>query len=569
MQHLLLILPFLSVLFAGCTPHHPPVEQRTVERIETMPSAPERFRLADWRQIALDLDRYLYDFDARGEDLPLIWLDSAQRNVPIVSYGLYTALGDRRQGPDRNNGEHHEAIGVLGSIYGATLAGIDKSRQQGMNWVRMCQNYFNSATGWNIVMNNTCPEAGALGGGYGRDFWYDIFPNMLFYAIGGHYPDVEGVDPIMRTVAERFTAADSVIMHTVGSYRMREFDFGRMQPGNRERMVQSDAAAGFAYVLYGAWCKYGDPRYLRAAQSAMNALNAETASPFYEVIMPFAVYLAARMNAEQGTAYDVAKFLDWTFDGQSAARPGWGVLTGRFGSYAVDGLCGSVSEEYAFAMNTFALMWPLLPAVRYDQSFARAVGRWAVNAVGNARYFYPQYVEPSNQSLTDPSPARGVIAYEGFRRYDKYADPRLRGVEGIATGDGPQWVAGNPQHSMLSIYGSAYAGIFGATVRPTNIEKILQLDCTATDLFARAYPTYLYYNPYGERKSVRIDLGSETCDLYDIVSRSYLCRGKSGVQYFDLAPDTARVVVLLPAGGRRSIRNGVLYVDRIAVDFRL
>lgn len=564
------LIPLLFILtIPGCTTSYAPVEQLSVARIESMPSAPERFELADWRQIALDLDRYLYDFSTTGEDLPLIWLDSAQRNIPTVSFGLYTAIGDRRQGPGNNNGEHHEAIGTLGSIYASTLVGIDKSRQDGKNFVRMCQNYFNSSTGWDIVMNNTCPEAGALGGGYGRDFWYDIYPNMLFYAIGERYPDVEGVNDIMLHVAERFTAADSVIMSTVGNYRLREFDFGNMQPGNHEKMVQSDAAAGFAYVLYGAWRKYGNVRYLQAALSAMNALDAETESQFYEVIMPFAVYMAARMNAEQGTSYDVGKFLEWTFNGQSKARPGWGVLTGNFGGYAVDGLCGSVSEEYAFAMNSFALAWPLLPAVRYDQSLARAVGRWAVNAAGNARYFYPQYVEPSHQSLMDVSLSRQVIAYEGFRRYDKYGQPRLRNSEGIAIGDGPQWVPGNPRHSVLSIYGSAYAGIFGATIRPTNIEKILQLDCTATEYFTDAYPTYLYYNPYTEIKSVRIDLGEKPCDLYDIVSRTFLCCGKSGAQYFDLSPDAARVVVLLPPGARQRVRDHVMYVGTIPVDYKL
>lgn len=567
-QLLFLLLPLLAACSGSS--HYTPVNQIHIARIDSMPSAPERFELADWNQIALDLDSYLYDFSTTGEDLPLIWLDSAQRNVPTISFGIYTAIGDRRQGPTHNRGEHHEAIGVLGSLYASTLVGIDKSDQQGMNYVRMCQNYFNSATGWNIVMNNTCPEAGALGGGYSRDFWYDIYPNMLFYAIGKHYPEVEGVDTIMHTVAEQFVAADSIIMQTVGNYRLREFDFGRMQPGNREKMVQSDAAAGFAYVLYGAYQKYGDPRYLKAALSAMNALNAETESQFYEVIMPFAVYMAARLNAEQGTSYDVTKFLNWTFDGKSKSRPGWGVLTGSFDHYGVDGLCGSVSEEYAFAMNTFALAWPLLPAVRYDQSYARAIGRWMVNAAANARYFYPQYVEPGHQSLEDTTLSRGVIAYEGFRRFDKYNQPRLKGVEGIAIGDGPQWVPGNPQHSMLSIYGSAYAGIFGAVIRPTNIEKILQLNCNATDFFAdQPYPTYLYYNPYTETKSVRIDLGPQPCDLYDIVSRSYLCQGKSGAQYFDLPSDSARVLVLLPAGSRQKIKNGIMTVNGVAIDYKM
>ncbi len=563
-------IPLLLLFaFTGCTPSYAPVEQLSVARIESMPAAPERFELADWHQMALDLDSYLYNFNATGEHLPLIWLDDAQRNIPITSFGLYTAIGDCRQGVKNNNGEHHEAIGVLGSIYASTLVGIDKSQQDGMNYVRMCQNYFNSSTGWNIVMNNTCPEAGALGGGYGRDFWYDVYPNMLFYAIGERYPEVEGVNEIMRSVADQFAAADSVIMHTVGNYRLREFDFGRMQPGNRETMVQSDAAAGFAYVLYGAWRKYGDNRYLQAATSAMNALDAETESQFYEVIIPFAVYMAARMNAEQGTSYDVKKFVEWTFNGESNARPGWGVLTGQFDDYAVDGLCGSVSEDYAFAMNTFALAWPLLPAVRYDQSLARAIGRWAVNAAGNARYFYPQYVEPSHQILADASLSRQVIAYEGFRRLDKYGHPHLKESEGIAIGDGPQWVPGNPLQSVLSIYGSAYVGVFGATIRPTNITKILQLDCTATEYFADSYPTYLYYNPYEESKSVRIDLGDTACDLYDIVARTFISRGKSGVQYFDLAPDAARVIVVLPAGAQPYVRDHIMYVDEIAIDYQL
>ena len=562
---------FLSAFcLAACnTETTGPVTQVSVARIEAMPRCPDSFLLPDWKEIAVGLDSYLYDFDAKGEYLPLIWLDSTARNVPEVSFGLYTAIGDRRQGPDNNGGEHHEAIGVLGSLYASTLVGIDKSDQNGYNYIRMCQNYFNSATGWNIVMNNTCPEAGALGGGYGRDFWYDIYPNMLFYALGYHYPEVPGMDRIMHTVADRFAAADSVIMQDIGSYGMREFDFGKMKPGNTEKMVQSDAAAGFAYVLYSAWKKYQDKRYLDAAVSAMTSLDSETESQFYEVIMPFAVYMAARMNAEIGTDFDAEKFLSWTFDGESVARPGGGVLSGTFGKYPVDGLCGSISEEYAFAMNTFALAWPLLPAVRYDQSLAKAVGKWALNAVSNARFFYPQYVEKSHQALVDANVSRNVIAYEGFRHYDKYSDPRLKGVEGVAIGDGPGWVKGNPRESMLSIYGSAYAGIFGAAVHPTNVEKILRLDCNVTDIFAPdAYPTYLYYNPYDEAKDIRIDFGSEKCDLYDIVSRRYLLEDVDGERYFRIEADMPCVAVILPHDAVLKVRDGIVRTsDGIPVDY--
>lgn len=571
-------LAFLSLaaLCACGRPEPEPVAQVTIPRIERMPNAPEKYELPDWTAIARGLDSLLSDFDARGDFRPLVWIDNNRRNLPIESFGLYTAVGDVRQGAKNNRGEHHEAINVLGELFGATLVGVDKSDRNGRNFVRMAQNYFNSATGWNIVMNNTCPGAGALGGGYGRDFWYDVFPNMLFYAVGAHYPDVEGVDPILRSVAEQFRRADSVIMATKGDYRMREFDFGRMRVGNTERMVQADAAAGFAYVLYGAYQKYGDRRYLDAAVSAMNSLNRETESQFYEVIMPFAVYMAARMNAEQGTSYDVARFMEWTFDGESKSRPGWGVLTGDLGGYEVNGLCGSTSEDYGFAMNTFDLAWALVPAVRYDQAYARAVAKWLVNAASNSRYYYPAYVEPEHQALPKARAVEvsgGVIAYEGFRGTDKYGDKRLTGVKGVAIGDGPGWTPGNPPESMLSIYGSSHAGIFGATIRPTNVEKILRIDCLAADIFpGESYPTYLYYNPYGESKRVEVIVdgagAGSRYDLYDIVSRRYLARAVVSGAAVTLPADTAAVVVALPAGSRLERKDGRTLAGGVVVDYK-
>ncbi|MEI9908384.1 MAG: hypothetical protein WDO71_01145 [Bacteroidota bacterium] len=41
---------------------------------------------------------------------------------------------------------------------GATLVGIDKSNRQNLDYVGMLKNYFNKETGWDIMMNNTCPE---------------------------------------------------------------------------------------------------------------------------------------------------------------------------------------------------------------------------------------------------------------------------------------------------------------------------------------------------------------------------------------------------------------------------
>lgn len=578
MNKLICVLLAVSLLVTVSCRQTNPVEQMVIERIEEMPNSPERFALIDWKQIALNQDELLYDFEAKGPFMPFIWLDNNQRNIPIQSFGLYTAIGDVRQHAHANSGEYHESIGVLGSILGATLNGIDKSNQNGWNFVRMSENYFNSSTGWNIVQNNTCPESGVLGGGYRRDFWYDVYPNMLFYAIGERYPEVEGVNYIMRSVAEQFFLADSVIMATKGNYKMREFDFGQMKVGRTDIMHQADAAAGFSYVLFGAYRKYGLEKYLKSALSAMNTLDCETENPFYEVIMPFAVYMGARFNAEYDQNYDIHKYMDWTFDGQSTVRPGWGVIVGQAGGYEMNGLCGNTKTDYAFAMNTFDLAWPLVAAVRYDQRLARSVGKWMINAVSNARYFYPQYVKAEHQALDKERAmevSHQVIAYEGFRRKDKYQIGRLKDVEGVAIGDGPGWQPDNPQESMISVYGSAHVGIFGAIVRSTNVEKIIRINCRATDYFAEmSYPTYLYYNPYGMKKSVEITFDdeeefniSEKYDVYDIVSRRFVAKGIQQRTPVTIPSDNAMVLVVVPSGTSLSKKDGKTYAGDIVIDF--
>ena len=71
-----------------------------------------------------------------------------------------------------------EQIGLTGSIIGATLVGVDKANQNGMNYVEMTKNFFNKDNGWNVIMNFTSKKA-HIGGGYGNDYWYDIYNNVF------------------------------------------------------------------------------------------------------------------------------------------------------------------------------------------------------------------------------------------------------------------------------------------------------------------------------------------------------------------------------------------------------
>jgi hypothetical protein len=527
-----------------------PVAQTSVPRIDQMPGLPQPLKIIDWKQKALQFDSLVFDFGNTAAMGPYIWLDSSKRNIDQVTFGLYTVIGDVRQGPKNYKGEFHEALTTLNSLVSAGLLGIDKTSQHGYNFVKMSQNYFNSDTKWNIVMNNTNPEVAMAGGGYGRDWWYDVYPNVLYYGVAALYPDVENTEFIQRTVAEQFYKADSVLQ---GNYDYSYFDYAQMKGMRNHIPWQQDVAGGHAYVLYSAYQKFGDERYLEGAKSSTEALVNQKESRFYEILLPFGALTAARLNAEHGTNYDVTKLLNHTFDGCQSkdGRYGWGVIAEKWGDYDVSGLQGSITDGggYGFFMNSVAMAWPLVPMVKYEPQYAKAIGKYMLNAVNASRLFYSDQVDDAHQWLPEKKDlTHGIIGYEGVRRNDDYNKASLKGISPVSLGDGPKWVAGQPEESMFSLYSTSIAGVFGAIVQTTNVEGILALDCNITDFYAEnKYPVYLYYNPYAEEKTV-IFPSEKRVDLFNIVTRKYLSKGGINEIRLKIPAGEAMVVVALPAG---------------------
>ena len=558
-------------LFISCKqPARFPVKQQDIERVNQMADLPQPLKIIDYQKLAREFDSTVYDFNAQGKFWPLVWKDSSKKNFPQTVVGLYTAVGDVRQGPANNKGMFHEALATMGAVMSATLVGIDKSDQQGLNYVGMLKNYFNKETGWDIMMNNTCPEVALLGGGYGRDWWYDVYPNVLFYAIYDQYPNEPGFTEIAKRIAEKFYAADSILN---GNYNWSYFDYGKMMPMKNNICAQPDAAAGHAWVLYAAYKKFGDERYLKGAMSALKALQSQSLNPTYELLMPFGAYVSARINAEQGKQYDTNKMLGWTFDGTPVCREGWGVLAGNWNGIDISGIVGSTVDHggYGFLMNTYDAAWPLIPLVRYDQSYANAIGKWMLNAANAARFFYPQYMPDEHETIPQlAGVAKGVIGYEGMIRKSSY--PQHENIPApVAQGDGPLWVAGkNPPESQFSIYGSAHAGIFGSIIRTTNVPGILQLNVLATDFYHdKAYPSYLYYNPYAEDKLVIMNIEKgKSVDLYNTVSAQFIARNVSPPAQIKIPAQQAAIIVSVPTGGKISYEEQKMSVNGVVVDYR-
>ena len=526
--------------------------QLDIAAVELMPNLPQPFELIDWRDKARAYERLVFDAKARGEFLPLVWLDESHINLQRPTFGLPSYVGDPNQGPAKPDSQ--EGVTCMGAVLGATLVGVDMSRQQ-YDYVDMCEAWYNTGNGLNLVLNNQR-------GGTGGSFWYEMFTHIVFYALADRYPDKSRLTEIMRLTAERWRQASLGLADAKGrpDFNHTSYDFATRKPVDNGRWREPDAAAGMAWLQYAAWTKFHDPGFLAAAESSVQALQDLSSNPFYEVLLPYGTLTAARLNAELGRHYDVPRLLDWCF-GVSDSRGGWGVLLGNWGGYDCDGLVGSLDNRggYAFAMNTFAQAGALVPLARYQPQYARAIGKWMLNLTNSARLFYPGALPAGHETSAfwrgDPQHS---IAYEGLRH-------EWLGMSPCATGD-PLAMKWGPA-TDLGLYGSSYAGILGALVRPTTNPRILQLDCLATDFFrAPAYPTFLYYNPHPESRKITLPLGEKPVTVYDIAAKQILARNVSGEMELTVPADGAVIAVLAPAIGAVRSAGRQLLVEDIVVD---
>src|SRR3970040_127811 len=122
-------------------------QQINITRIEQMPNLPSPYEMRNWKEVVLGYDSLVYDFNLTGKYLPLISLNKNTINYPSHnSFRLHTVVGT-------NYPNSAEAINVLPSVIGASLIGIDKSNQNGYNFVLMCEEWFNKNNGKLVYLN--------------------------------------------------------------------------------------------------------------------------------------------------------------------------------------------------------------------------------------------------------------------------------------------------------------------------------------------------------------------------------------------------------------------------------
>jgi len=397
---------------AGCLGAVEETSQSAIPRVERMPNLPQPFAMRDWRQVTRDYLDLVFDFAQRGEHLPLVgWLDEGRTMVSFPSY-----VGGSKD---------PEAVNYLAAVVSGSLIGLDMRNYRGHDWLTLGTNFFNAEEG--VYVNR--PR-----GGTGGSFWYDVFPNVLFYQLNGLYPGNPARDEQARSVAQKWHEACVALGAKTDPLALPNFDhtglnLKTMKPVEQGR-IEPEGAAGIAWLEYMAWLEFKDPRFLTAADWAIRSLEAKPVdqSPLYEVLLPYGALIAARMNAELGRHYDAAKLVNWCFEprGKPQARPGWGVLADRWNGLDAHGLVGSTTDGqgYAFAMNTFEWAGALVPLARYDTRYARDLGKWTLNLANAARLFYPHAHDAGHQSSYAWAKAhdgKSVIAYEGIRKWKRGA----------------------------------------------------------------------------------------------------------------------------------------------------
>ena len=307
-------LAFLGVFFLLSLNAWSQTGQLSLTRVSQMPNLPSPYQMRDWKDVAIKYDQLLY-YKTTGQYFPLSGLRSNGVNYPsLMPISMKTFVG---------NGNSGEAINIIPSVVGASLMNIDKSNQSGTNWVEKTKDFFNRANGQNVYLNNYSSTSGV-------DWWYDVMPNIFFYQLYSLYPSTSDFNTQFTTVSDRWLQAvhamgGSTSPWNVPNMNYRAFNLMTMT-GLAEGVREPEAAGGIGWLLYHAYLETGERKYLDGAQMSLEFLSGLTSNPSYELQLPYGAFVAAKMNAEQGTAYDVPKILNWCFD--RGPLRGWGSIVG-------------------------------------------------------------------------------------------------------------------------------------------------------------------------------------------------------------------------------------------------
>lgn len=514
-------------------------QQKAIPRIDAMPNKPSPYETFDWKALTKSYDATVFDTKATEEYFPLTTISTEEGiNYPSIhNIRMSNFVG-------QDSKTTAEAINILPALIGSSLVGINKANQDGTDWVAKSIDFFNKKNGQNVYLNNYSTVTG-------NDWWYETMPNVYFYQLYNLYP--KGSDEFASQFESVANRQLSVVYKLGGSefpwqypdMNYRSFNF-ETEKGIDTGVKEPEAAGSIAWILYQAYLKTQNQKYLIGSQLALDFLQNTTENPSYELQLPYGIQAAAKLNAIENTEYDIDKFLNWAFsDGTNTLR-GWGAIVGNWNGYDMSGLIGEAKDkgnDYAFLMNGFQHAAALAPVAKYDKRYAKALGKWLLNLSNASRFFYPGSLPDANMESTSLAWSKKYnpsnnIPYESIKE-------NIGGTKPYATGDA---LSGGWAPTNLSLYSGSSVGYLAALVSNTNVEGILQIDLNATDFGqTNNLNTYLYYNPNTKDEKVTLTLPSGNFNIYDAITETTLSKNVTGNVEITIPQNDVRIIVLYPA----------------------
>lgn len=545
--------------------------QRTIATVERMPRLPIPLAIRPWSTISKTYYQRVLNPDVRGDHFPMVKLDPQKPGFLIKTYA----------------GQNYdsEAFSALLAVVGSKLAGLNPEKLYGVDYVQRAKAWYDPQIGiYRHRVGERSPVVHA-------DI-YGYWPAIQGLMLAAQYPrDAEFQHQAQTTFAafERIALGLGCPAHP--DYDVLGWNFEKNSAeGRPEPMNRLGHAPSVAWVLMAGASQTGDAEMLANARATMLWYAAHLGR--YEISHVMGPLTAARLNVQEGEQIDMDRVLAAWFGEGTLERYPWGITAGtQLNGKTCDGLDGARwgnNGFYAFSLGTLQGPAWLVPVVRYDQRYARAIARYALNAANSARLLQGEGLDSTHQDHATWKAhwdKGNILFYEGLASTgpgNAHAlMPYARGdavLNGWNTGHPPvsddqylqqreQWFGNTPFN--IALYMGNSVGFLGGIVRPTNVPAILRWDCTATDWFhPAAYPTHLFYNPFEQEKSVRLEL-EKPCDLYDTLTGRFVAREASPGFHLHLAPNQAAVIVQVPEAAHIERKGGHLLADGVVIDYRV
>jgi hypothetical protein len=74
-------MPRVERAAASGLPAEEVTNRTAIPRMDEMPNIPQPFKMQDWRQVARDYVARAFNLNAKGEYMPLVWIDKSHINL--------------------------------------------------------------------------------------------------------------------------------------------------------------------------------------------------------------------------------------------------------------------------------------------------------------------------------------------------------------------------------------------------------------------------------------------------------------------------------------------------------